>query len=198
MKRAVLKSCSVPDRAVPAVRPQPALKPAAHAAAKSARVRPRSGVVRSRRAAAGRSVPARQRRAGSPRPRFPPTRPRTAPSTSCSTRPRRTSAPSSRKPRSRTTKTPGSEAQKIGDFYDSFMNEARAEQLGIAPLKAELDAIDAHQDQGRPGPALRALLQAQPDQPDRRLRRRRRAAADAARSSTSTRAASACPIATTT
>src|SRR4051812_39247491 len=42
-----------------------------------------------------------------------------------------------------TTKTPGSEAQKIGDFYDSFMNEARAEQLGLTPLKGELDAIDA-------------------------------------------------------
>src|SRR5215212_7818045 len=40
-------------------------------------------------------------------------------------------------------KTPGSEAQKIGDFYESFMNEARAEELGLAPLKAELDAIDA-------------------------------------------------------
>ena len=26
-----------------------------------------------------------------------------------------------------TTKAPGSEAQKIGDFYDSFMNEARVE-----------------------------------------------------------------------
>ena len=37
----------------------------------------------------------------------------------------------------------GSEAQKIGDFYDSFMNEQRVEQLGITPLKAELDAIDA-------------------------------------------------------
>ncbi|HEX8028622.1 MAG TPA: M13-type metalloendopeptidase [Vicinamibacterales bacterium] len=42
-----------------------------------------------------------------------------------------------------TTKTPGSDAQKIGDFYASFMNEARAEELGLAPLKAELDAIDA-------------------------------------------------------
>jgi putative endopeptidase len=42
-----------------------------------------------------------------------------------------------------TTKTPGSEAQKIGDFYESFMNEARAEELGITPLEAELDAIDA-------------------------------------------------------
>ncbi|HUQ89407.1 MAG TPA: M13-type metalloendopeptidase [Vicinamibacterales bacterium] len=42
-----------------------------------------------------------------------------------------------------TTRAPGSEAQKIGDFYESFMNEQRAEQLGITPLKAELDAIDA-------------------------------------------------------
>jgi len=41
-----------------------------------------------------------------------------------------------------TTRTPGSEAQKIGDFYESFMNEQRAEQLGITPLKPELDAID--------------------------------------------------------
>lgn len=41
------------------------------------------------------------------------------------------------------SKAPGSEAQKIGDFYESFMDEARAEQLGLMPLKAELDAIDA-------------------------------------------------------
>jgi predicted metalloendopeptidase len=40
-------------------------------------------------------------------------------------------------------KTAGSDAQKIGDFYDSFMNEARAEELGLTPLKPELDAIDA-------------------------------------------------------
>lgn len=40
-------------------------------------------------------------------------------------------------------KTPGSDAQKIGDFYESFMNEARAEELGLTPLKSELDAIDA-------------------------------------------------------
>src|SRR6188768_1094724 len=40
------------------------------------------------------------------------------------------------------SKTPGSDAQKIGDFYDSFMNEARAEELGLTPLKSELAAID--------------------------------------------------------
>ena len=42
-----------------------------------------------------------------------------------------------------TSKTPGSEAQKIGDFYDSFMNEARIEELAITRLNAELAAIDA-------------------------------------------------------
>lgn len=42
-----------------------------------------------------------------------------------------------------TTKAPGSEAQKIGDFYDSFMDEARVEQLGLEPLRDELAAIDA-------------------------------------------------------
>jgi predicted metalloendopeptidase len=41
------------------------------------------------------------------------------------------------------TKTPGADAQKIGDFYDSFMNEARVEELGLTPLQSELAAIDA-------------------------------------------------------
>ena len=40
-------------------------------------------------------------------------------------------------------KPAGSDAQKIGDFYESFMNEARAEELGLAPLRPELEAIDA-------------------------------------------------------
>ena len=39
-------------------------------------------------------------------------------------------------------KAPGSDAQKIGDFYDSFMNEARVEELGRKPLETELAAID--------------------------------------------------------
>ena len=39
-------------------------------------------------------------------------------------------------------KAPGSEAQKIGDFYDSFMNDARADELGLKPLESELAAID--------------------------------------------------------
>jgi len=40
-------------------------------------------------------------------------------------------------------KSPGSDAQKIGDFYDSFMNEAKVEELGLAPIATELAAIDA-------------------------------------------------------
>ena len=35
-------------------------------------------------------------------------------------------------------KKPGSDAQKVGDLYASFMDSARVEQLGIAPLREEL------------------------------------------------------------
>jgi len=37
----------------------------------------------------------------------------------------------------------GSDRQKIGDFYTAFMDEARAEQLGLTPLAGELTAIQA-------------------------------------------------------
>ena len=37
----------------------------------------------------------------------------------------------------------GSEEQKIGDFFKSYMNESRVEQLGIQPLEGELAKIDA-------------------------------------------------------
>ena len=37
----------------------------------------------------------------------------------------------------------GSTAQQIGDLYASMMNEARIEELGIAPIRPELDKIDA-------------------------------------------------------
>jgi predicted metalloendopeptidase len=37
---------------------------------------------------------------------------------------------------------PGSEKQKIGDMYASYMNEARAEQLGIEPIAGLLASID--------------------------------------------------------
>jgi predicted metalloendopeptidase len=42
-----------------------------------------------------------------------------------------------------TTRPAGSVTQQVGDLYASFMNEARAEQLGAAPAKAELAKIDA-------------------------------------------------------
>jgi putative endopeptidase len=38
---------------------------------------------------------------------------------------------------------PGSEEQKIGDMYASYMDEARAEQLGIGPIAGMLAAVDA-------------------------------------------------------
>nr|WP_221208020.1 M13 family metallopeptidase [Pseudoduganella violacea] len=43
-------------------------------------------------------------------------------------------------------KANGADAKRIGDFYASFMDEARLEQLGIAPVKADLDRIAAIKD----------------------------------------------------
>src|SRR4249920_2995776 len=43
----------------------------------------------------------------------------------------------------RTPAAPGSNSQKVGDLYKSFMDEARIDSLGVAPLKAELDQINA-------------------------------------------------------
>jgi putative endopeptidase len=37
---------------------------------------------------------------------------------------------------------PGTDAQKVGDFYRSFMNEERVEKLGLSPLTGELAKID--------------------------------------------------------
>ncbi|MFU8816694.1 MAG: M13 family metallopeptidase [Pseudomonadales bacterium] len=41
---------------------------------------------------------------------------------------------------------PGSDTQKIGDLYASFMDEARIEKLGIRPIVVDLEAIDALDD----------------------------------------------------
>ena len=41
------------------------------------------------------------------------------------------------------TNAPGSEGQKVGDLYRSFMDTARIEQLGITPLRADMDRIAA-------------------------------------------------------
>ncbi len=45
-----------------------------------------------------------------------------------------------------TQKKPGSEAQKVGDLYASFMNIKHRDTLGAKPLKADLDQIDAIKD----------------------------------------------------
>jgi predicted metalloendopeptidase len=41
---------------------------------------------------------------------------------------------------------PGSDSQKIGDFYLSFMDTARADSLGLTPLQPALQRIDAIRD----------------------------------------------------
>jgi len=43
-------------------------------------------------------------------------------------------------------KAAGSDAQRIGDFYASFMDEAKLEQLGLTPLSAELAKVAALSD----------------------------------------------------
>jgi len=43
-------------------------------------------------------------------------------------------------------KRKGSEAQKVGDLYAAFMDEARVEQLGMQPIADELAAIDRIKD----------------------------------------------------
>jgi putative endopeptidase len=40
-------------------------------------------------------------------------------------------------------RVPGSDVQKVGDFYRSYMDTARIESLGLGPLRAELARIDA-------------------------------------------------------
>ena len=39
-------------------------------------------------------------------------------------------------------KTSGSDVQKVGDFYASFMDSAKIEELGLQPLEAELERIE--------------------------------------------------------
>ncbi len=58
----------------------------------------------------------------------------------------------------RTDLTPGSDEQKLGDFYKSYMDEARVESLGLSPLTPQLDAVKAVKDKAEL-PALFARLQ---------------------------------------
>lgn len=58
----------------------------------------------------------------------------------------------------RTDLKPGSDEQKLGSFYNSFMDEATIEKLGLSPLSPQLDAIKAVTDKTQL-PALFARLQ---------------------------------------
>ena len=77
---------------------------------------------------------------------------------------------------------PGSDAQKVGDYYASFLDEATVEARGLKPLQDELTRIDAlktKQDvarlhRPRAAPVRRASV--------RVLRRRRREELDASTS----------------
>lgn len=44
---------------------------------------------------------------------------------------------------------PGSNNQKIGDLFNAYMDEAKVEELGVTPLKAEFDRIDAITDKAQ-------------------------------------------------
>ncbi len=57
----------------------------------------------------------------------------------------------------------GSDARKIGDYYASFMDEARIEQQGLEPLEPELARIAAITDRGQLARALGATLRADVD-----------------------------------
>jgi predicted metalloendopeptidase len=48
----------------------------------------------------------------------------------------------------------GSDARKMGDFYASFMDEKRRNELGLAPLKAELARVAALRDQNGIAPLV--------------------------------------------
>jgi putative endopeptidase len=61
------------------------------------------------------------------------------------------------------TSRPGTEARKIADYYDSFMDEATIERLGGKPLEAGLRRIDAISDRAALARALGETLRADVD-----------------------------------
>ncbi|HUP91222.1 MAG TPA: M13 family metallopeptidase [Solimonas sp.] len=54
-------------------------------------------------------------------------------------------------------KQPGSNEQRIGDFYAAFMDEAKADELGLKPLEPTLAKIDAIKDRKELGTLLGEL-----------------------------------------
>src|SRR4051812_28491484 len=57
----------------------------------------------------------------------------------------------------------GSEARKVGDYYDAYMNERAIEDKGLSPLKAELDEINAIADKTALARVLGSELRADVD-----------------------------------
>jgi predicted metalloendopeptidase len=58
---------------------------------------------------------------------------------------------------------PGSDAQKVGDYYASFMDEAGIEAKGLSPLKPEMDRIAAIKDKQSLSAYLGTTLRADVD-----------------------------------
>ncbi|GAB3444764.1 M13 family metallopeptidase [Massilia solisilvae] len=52
---------------------------------------------------------------------------------------------------------PGSPAQKMGDFYNSYVDQTHRNELGLGPLQRELDAIAALRDKRRFAPLMAQL-----------------------------------------
>ncbi|HJU54485.1 MAG TPA: M13 family metallopeptidase N-terminal domain-containing protein, partial [Pyrinomonadaceae bacterium] len=57
----------------------------------------------------------------------------------------------------------GSEARKVGDYYDAYMNEKAIEAKGLSPLKAELEEIDSIADKAALARVLGSELRADVD-----------------------------------
>lgn len=57
----------------------------------------------------------------------------------------------------------GSEARKVGDYYDAYMNEKAIEEKGLSPLKAELDEINSIADKAALARVLGSELRADVD-----------------------------------
>ena len=63
----------------------------------------------------------------------------------------------------KSTATAGSDAAKVGAYYDAYMDEDAIEDKGLAPLKAELDAIAAISDRKALARVLGSELRADVD-----------------------------------
>jgi putative endopeptidase len=55
-------------------------------------------------------------------------------------------------------KKAGSDEQKVGDYYSAYMDEAKANELGLKPIEAELAAIDALKDRKELGKLFAQMI----------------------------------------